>query len=55
MRLTAKGLRESLDALARLEPGFAAALAVVGYPKLRYREPGFAALLHTIVAFGDAG
>lgn len=42
-------LRASLDALAAMEPGFAAAIARVGYPEPRVREPGYETLLRTIV------
>ena len=49
MVTTPEQLRESLDAIADLEPGFAAALARVGYPLPRVREPGYETLLRTIV------
>jgi DNA-3-methyladenine glycosylase II len=49
MGLTAEQLRHSLDALAMIEPAFAAALARVGYPEPRIRVPGYATLLRTIV------
>lgn len=49
MGLTAEQLRESLDALGRLEPAFAAAVARVGYPAPRIRDRGYATLLRTIV------
>jgi DNA-3-methyladenine glycosylase II len=49
MGLSAEQLRVSLDALAGREPGFAAALARVGYPEPRIRDRGYAALLRTIV------
>jgi len=42
-------LRDSLDALAAIEPGFSAALGRVGYPAPRVREPGYETLLRTIV------
>ncbi|WP_311266933.1 DNA-3-methyladenine glycosylase 2 family protein [Sphingobium sp. WCS2017Hpa-17] len=42
-------LRTSLDAIAVLEPGFVAAIARVGYPAPRVREPGYETLLRTIV------
>ena len=42
-------LRTSLDAIAALEPGFVAAIARVGYPAPRAREPGYETLLRTIV------
>lgn len=46
---TATELRESLDAIAALEPGFAAAIARAGYPEPRVRAPGYETLLRTIV------
>lgn len=49
MGLTAKKLREDLDALALREPQLAAALARVGYPEARVREAGFATMLRTII------
>lgn len=49
MVTTPEQLRDSLDAIAVLEPGFAAALARVGYPLPRVREPGYETLLRTIV------
>lgn len=49
MVTTAEQLRDSLDAIAALEPGFAAAIARVGYPAPRMREPGYETLLRTIV------
>lgn len=49
MGLTAKKLREDLDALAQREPRLAAALERVGYPEARIREAGFATMLRTIV------
>ena len=48
MGLSAEQLRASLDALAGIEPAFAAALARVGYPAPRLRERGYATLLRTI-------
>jgi DNA-3-methyladenine glycosylase II len=47
--LTAEQLKASLDALAKSEKGFAAALKATGYPEPRAREPGYATLLRTIV------
>jgi DNA-3-methyladenine glycosylase II len=47
--LTAKKLRDDLDALALREPQLASALARVGYPEARVREPGFATMLRTII------
>lgn len=49
MGLTADQLKESLDALAKIEPVFAEALARAGYPEPRIREPGYETLLRTIV------
>ncbi|MDR7153445.1 DNA-3-methyladenine glycosylase II [Sphingobium xenophagum] len=49
MVTTAQQLRDSLDAIAAIEPGFAAALARAGYPEPRMREPGYETLLRTIV------
>ncbi|NIJ17425.1 DNA-3-methyladenine glycosylase family protein [Sphingobium vermicomposti] len=49
MVTTVERLRESLDAIAALEPGFAAAIGRVGYPPPRMREPGYETLLRTIV------
>jgi len=49
MGLSAAQLHIALDDLARRESAFAAALARVGYPEPRIREPGYATLLRTIV------
>lgn len=49
MGLTADQLKGSIDALARIEPAFAAALDRAGYPQPRIRAPGYATLLRTIV------
>jgi len=49
MGLSAKAIREGLDAIAASEPGIARALAVAGYPEPRIRERGYATLLRTIV------
>lgn len=49
MGLSAERLRASLDALADIEPAFAAAITRVGYPAPRIRERGYATLLRTIV------
>lgn len=49
MGLTVEQLRESLDAIAAGEPLMAAAVARVGYPEPRIREPGYETLLRTIV------
>lgn len=49
MGLGQEQLRKSMDALAEIEPGFAAALGRVGYPEPRIRPPGYETLLRTIV------
>ena len=49
MGLTADHLRTSLDALAAIEPAFAAAIARVGYPPPRVSPRGYATLLRTII------
>lgn len=49
MVTTTDTLRNSLDAIAAIEPGFGAALTRVGYPEPRLREPGYETLLRTIV------
>lgn len=49
MGLSADRLRADLDALAAIEPAFAAALTRVGYPEPRLRDRGYATLLRTIV------
>lgn len=49
MGLSAERLRTDLDALAAIEPAFAAGLARVGYPPPRIRERGYATLLRTIL------
>ncbi len=49
MVTSADQLRDSLDAIARIEPGFAAAIARVGYPEPRMRAPGYDTLLRTIL------
>ncbi|MFS0735421.1 DNA-3-methyladenine glycosylase 2 family protein [Sphingomonas sp. 1P06PA] len=49
MVTTAAELRRSLDALATIEPGFAAGLERVGYPDPRVSARGHATLLRTIV------
>ena len=46
---TAHSLHPSIDALAALEPGFAAAVERLGRPEPRSSEPGAHALLRTIV------
>ena len=49
MGLTVEQLRASLDAIAAGEPLMAAAVARVGYPEPRIREPDYETLLRTIV------
>lgn len=49
MGLSAKKLREGLDAIAAQEPKVAKALKVAGYPEPRSRDPGYETLLRTIV------
>lgn len=49
MGLSAERLCAGLDALARIEPGFAAGLARHGYPEPRIRPPGHETLLRTII------
>jgi DNA-3-methyladenine glycosylase II len=49
MGLSAEQLRTGLDALASIEPRFAAAIAQVGYPEPRSRPRGYETLLRTIV------
>ncbi|MDI1294814.1 MAG: DNA-3-methyladenine glycosylase 2 family protein [bacterium] len=46
---TTEELRQSLDVLAALEPGFASAIDRAGYPAPRVRQPGYETLLRTIV------
>jgi len=49
MALTQEQITASIDAIAAIELGFAAALARVGYPEPRIRTPGYETLLRTIV------
>ncbi|MGV3770611.1 MAG: DNA-3-methyladenine glycosylase family protein [Sphingobium phenoxybenzoativorans] len=49
MVTTPESLRASLDALGVIEPLFASAVARIGYPAPRVREPGYETLLRTIV------
>lgn len=49
MGLDATQLTEALDALAAIEPAFAAGIGRVGYPPPRIRERGYATLLRTII------
>ena len=49
MALTQDQITASIDALAAIEPGFAAALGRIGYPAPRIRAPGYETLLRTVV------
>lgn len=49
MGLSAAQLKAGLDAVAAIEPGFASALKVTGYPEPRIRERGYGTLMRTIV------
>jgi DNA-3-methyladenine glycosylase II len=49
MGLSAEMLRDHLDALGKIEPAFARAVEVVGYPEPRIRDRGYVTLLRTIV------
>ncbi len=49
MGLSAEQLRAHLDALGKIEPAFARAIAVAGYPEPRVRDRGYVTLLRTIV------
>ncbi len=49
MGLSAERLRAGLDALAAIEPAFAAGIARYGYPEPRIRDRGHQTLLRTII------
>ncbi len=49
MGLSEGQLKAGLDAVAELEPGFARALGVAGYPEPRIRPRGYGTLMRTIV------
>ncbi len=49
MGIEGERLKASLDALAQVEPAFAAALARAGYPQPRISQRGYATLLRAIV------
>ncbi len=49
MGLSAEQLKADLDALALIEPRYAAALAHVGYPEPRSRATGYVTLFRTII------
>ena len=49
MGISAEKLKESLDALAGIEPAFARVIAEIGYPEPRISTPGYVTLLRAIV------
>ena len=49
MGLSEGQLKAGLDAVAEMEPGFAKALEVAGYPEPRIRPRGYGTLMRTIV------
>ena len=49
MGLSAEQIKRGLDSVAALEPGFARALKVAGYPEPRIRERGYGTLMRTII------
>ena len=49
MGLSAEQIKHGLDSVAALEPGFASALKVAGYPEPRIRARGYGTLMRTIV------
>ena len=49
MGLSAEQIKHGLDNVAALEPGFASALKVAGYPEPRIRARGYGTLMRTIV------
>ena len=49
MGLSAKQIKQGLDAVAKQEPGFARALGTAGYPEPRIRPRGYGTLMRTIV------
>jgi DNA-3-methyladenine glycosylase II len=49
MGLSAQILQDDLDALSKMEPAFARAIPLAGYPEPRIRDRGYATLLRTIV------
>lgn len=49
MGLSAAQIKHDLDSVAALEPGFASALKVAGYPEPRIRARGHGTLMRTIV------
>jgi DNA-3-methyladenine glycosylase II len=49
MGISAEQMQSDLDALGKIEPAFARALAVAGYPEPRIRPRGYGTLMRTIV------
>jgi DNA-3-methyladenine glycosylase II len=49
MGLSAKQIKQGVDAIAASEPAFARALGLAGYPEPRIRATGYRTLLRTIV------
>ena len=49
MGLSAAQLKHGIDAVAAMEPGFARAVEVTGYPEPRIRPRGYGTLMRTIV------
>ena len=49
MGLSAKAIREGLDHAAAIEPAFARAIEIAGYPDTRINPTGYRTLLRTIV------
>ncbi len=49
MGISAQQMQHDLDAVAAIEPAFARALAVAGYPEPRIRSRGYGTLMRTIV------
>ena len=49
MGLSARQIRDGLDAVAAREPGLARALEIAGYPEPRIRPTGYKTLLRTII------
>lgn len=49
MGLSAAQLKHGIDAVAAMEPGFASAVEMAGYPEPRIRPRGYGTLMRTIV------
>ncbi len=49
MGISAEQMQSNLDALGKIEPAFARALKVAGYPEPRIRPRGYGTLMRTIV------